>query len=363
MIKIESKYEFLTKDILRDLCHFNGSERAFTLIYSSLEQILLVELSNRATSSRSYTAYSLDFRYPKHVIYSFMTKKLNPTNVFWITLIHIMAVVATFYFSWTGLALSLFGLFVAAPIGINMGYHRLLAHKAFVTPIWMRNTLITIGTFLGAGPPLQWAAAHRKHHKYSDQDQDPHNSRLGFWHSHMMHLMYASEVGSDSEDWKKYIPDLINDPYLKFLDKYSVQIAVLEVPLLYAWGGFQFVLWGAFFRLAISLHVMWFVNSASHMWGYRSHKTTDNTRNNWWVGILAAGEGWHNNHHACANSARHGVRWWELDFTYLLILCLKWAGLATHVKGFIAPKTSGSLSSTDLSRLSTQDQTSAPKFL
>jgi stearoyl-CoA desaturase (delta-9 desaturase) len=101
--------------------------------------------------------------------------------------------------------------------------------------------------------------------------------------------------------------------------------------LLYAFGGWSFIVWGVFVRSVIVYHATWFVNSASHVWGYRSYKTTDDSRNNWWVAILAFGEGWHNNHHAFQRSARHGFRWWEIDMTYRLIQLLWVLGLASDI--------------------------------
>lgn len=97
-------------------------------------------------------------------------------------------------------------------------------------------------------------------------------------------------------------------------------------------GGGPWLLWGGFFRVAATWNIMWFVNSASHMWGYRNYQTNDRTVNCWWVGLLAAGEGWHNNHHALPSSAAHGHRWWEIDQAYLLIRCFELLGLARDVK-------------------------------
>ena len=87
----------------------------------------------------------------------------------------------------------------------------------------------------------------------------------------------------------------------------------------YAWGGWSFVVWGVFLRLVVALHSTWFVNSAAHTFGYRTYDTPEGSTNCWWVGLIAWGEGWHNNHHAFQRSARHGHEWWELDLTWLTI--------------------------------------------
>jgi stearoyl-CoA desaturase (delta-9 desaturase) len=95
--------------------------------------------------------------------------------------------------------------------------------------------------------------------------------------------------------------------------------------------GWSLVFWGMFVRLVAVLHTTWFVNSASHMWGYRNYETTDDSRNNWWVALLSYGEGWHNNHHAYPRMAVHGHRWWEFDMTYKAIQLLRFCGLAWDV--------------------------------
>lgn len=249
-----------------------------------------------------------------------------------------LAIVALFYFSWLGLAVALFGLFVVAPIGVNVGYHRLLSHRAFQAPSWLMHTLVTIGAVVGAGPPLIWAAQHRLHHRYSETDLDPHNSKKGFWYAHILHLFYSNEFETKEENWSKYIPDLMQDRYLRFLNKYWILIALAVVIAMYFVGGISLVLWGSFVRVVISWHTMWFVNSASHMWGYRNHDTKDNTRNCWWVGILASGEGWHNNHHANPSAAAHGEKWWEIDFSYFLIFTMEKMGLISDVKRQTAAK-------------------------
>ncbi|MBT5093397.1 MAG: acyl-CoA desaturase, partial [Halobacteriovoraceae bacterium] len=97
------------------------------------------------------------------------------------------------------------------------------------------------------------------------------------------------------------------------------------------------VMWGFFFRIAFMLHITWFVNSATHKFGYRNFDTSDDSSNLWWVSLLAAGEGWHNNHHAFQKSAKHGIKWWEFDLTWMLILTLEKLGLATNV---VRPKLS-----------------------
>ena len=257
---------------------------------------------------------------------------LNYTNILGISLIHVLSIGAFFCFSWANLTVCLVGIFLITPLGINVGYHRLLAHRSFESPNWLRHCLGFIGAMTGAGSPLFWVSMHRIHHRYSDTNSDPHNSRRGFLFSHIIHLLIESEHELDGDYLKKYVPDLLADPFLVKLNKYWIVLALGTIPLLYLAGGLGFVFWGAFLRVAITWHFMWFVNSASHMWGYRNYNTKDTAVNCWWVGLLAAGEGWHNNHHAYPSSAAHGHKWWELDQSYGIIRLFELLGWAKNVK-------------------------------
>ncbi len=263
--------------------------------------------------------------------------KVHYSNLFWIVLVHVGALVAIPFYSFTNLLSVLIGVFLLAPLAINLGYHRLIAHRAFKSPKWFTYFVATLGAMLGGGAPVHWAASHRIHHQFSDNDGDPHDSRKGFWYAHVLHLFETTVEESDGSDIKKYASDLLADPYLVWLNTNWMWFAVSLLPILYLMGGASLVLWGGFMRLAVMWHVMWFVNSATHMWGYRTYKTSDNTRNNWWVGILAAGEGWHNNHHAFPSCAAHGRKWYEVDFTYLLIRGFEAIGVITHVKHPVEP--------------------------
>ena len=126
--------------------------------------------------------------------------------------------------------------------------------------------------------------------------------------------------------------DLDRDPVYLFLNRTHGVYQVILAILLYAWGGWPFVFWGIFLRTVFMWHATWLVNSAAHMWGYRTWATEDQSTNNWWVALLTYGEGWHNNHHAFLRSAAHGLAWWEVDLTYLTIQALARTGLAWNVQ-------------------------------
>jgi fatty-acid desaturase len=254
-------------------------------------------------------------------------------NIFGIALIHVLALAAIPYFTWPAFWLFVFLFFFISPIGVTLTYHRLLSHRSFKVPNWLAYFLATFGALSGQGPVLIWVAEHRLHHKYSDTPKDPHSARDGgFWWSHVTHLFYHKPFEDEVEQWIKYVPDLASHRYYHFLSKWNFAIALSLVPILYLLGGMPFVMWGVFMRIAVMLHVTWFVNSATHRFGYRNFDTADDSSNVWWVALLAAGEGWHNNHHYQQNCARHGRKWWEFDLTWQLIKGLEFLGLATDVK-------------------------------
>lgn len=260
-------------------------------------------------------------------------------TIAWIGLLHVGALAALFYFTWVGAATALVLFWLTGAIGICLGYHRLFAHRSFDTYAPVRWALAIIGTLGGEGSPLFWVAAHRKHHKFSDQDEDPHSPKDGLWWSHFLWLFPRSDP-DPQQTFQRYAKDLFREPFHRFLHATFIYWHfVLGFALFGAgwciWGfntAVSLLLFGIFFRLTCVLHVTWLVNSASHVWGYRNYETRDNSRNLWWVGLLAFGEGWHNNHHAFPGRARHGHRWWEFDLTYRTICLLEKFGLVWNVK-------------------------------
>jgi fatty-acid desaturase len=258
----------------------------------------------------------------------------------WLTLVHIAAVAAFWTFSWSGLALVFLLHWVTGSLGICLGYHRLLTHTGFETPTWMRRTLAVVGVLAGEGGPLTWTANHRKHHAFSDQPGDPHSPHDGPWWSHMFWLAVRMDDGDPQAFFKKWVPDLMKDKFLMSLESWFLPIHIALGAVLtgagYLIGGLplamSWLVYGVFVRMVFVLHSTWFVNSASHMWGYKNYETRDDSRNLWWVAILAYGEGWHNNHHAHPRLAQHGHRWWEFDWTYGIIRLMRLVGLAKNVE-------------------------------
>ena len=232
-------------------------------------------------------------------------------------------------FSWTAVGLALFLHWLTAGVGITLGWHRLLTHRSFQTPKWLEYFLVFCGTLAMQGGPIWWVGLHRHHHLYSDQPVDHHDSTKGFWWSH---LEWMFRTVPAEKEIPRFTKDIAGDRFYQFLDKYFVPIQAVFAVLLYLIGGWQFVVWGVFVRLVSVYHSTWLVNSATHKFGYRSYESGDRSTNCWWVALVSYGEGWHNNPHAFQYSARHGLKWWEVDFTWMMICVLQWLGLARHVK-------------------------------
>ncbi|MGQ4648460.1 fatty acid desaturase [Lyngbya aestuarii] len=264
------------------------------------------------------------------------TTTLNNRSFDWLTiiymaLIHLGAMFALLpsNFSWKAVALVVILHWVTGGLGITLGWHRLVSHRSFQTPKWLEYFLVFCGTLACEGGVINWVGLHRIHHLHSDTEPDPHDSNRGFWWSHMGWMLH--QIPAD-EEVPRFTKDIADDKVYQFFDKYFVPIQVVLGLLLYAIGGWSFVVWGIFVRLVLVFHCTWFVNSATHKFGYRTYESNDRSKNCWWVALLTYGEGWHNNHHAYQYSARHGMQWWEIDLTWMTIKLLQTLGLAQKVR-------------------------------
>ncbi|MBI3088567.1 MAG: fatty acid desaturase [Candidatus Omnitrophica bacterium] len=265
-----------------------------------------------------------------------------------IAAIHAGLVFAPFTFNWSAFRVFIVLQAVTA-LGITLCFHRLLTHRSFQVPKWLEYALTLCGTLALQGGVIKWVATHRVHHAFSDRPQDPHSPKRGFWWAHVFWLFaYDDVLDHETKCWA-YAPDLARDKVHMFLHRTHVLWTVILGLLLFAWGGWPFVVWGIFVRTAFVYHGTWLVNSAAHIWGYQSYDTNEGSRNNWWVALVSYGEGWHNNHHAYPSSAAHGLRWWEVDVTYAVIRLLWLAGLATEIR--LPRGNPAKLPAIDLSRL------------
>ncbi|MBE9181699.1 fatty acid desaturase [Oculatella sp. LEGE 06141] len=258
--------------------------------------------------------------------------RLNWLAVVFFASVHAVALMAPWFFSWSALGLTLFLHWLFGSIGICLGYHRLLSHRSFQVPKWLEYAIALIGASALQGGPIFWVAGHRLHHAYTEDEQkDPYSARKGFWWSHMLWIFYPRSKFFNYEQYKRFAPDLARDPVYRWLNRYFVLLQIPIALLLYALGGWSFVVYGVFVRIVLLWHTTWMINSVTHMWGYRTFEVEDNSRNLWWAAIFTYGEGWHNNHHAHPTVAKAGWRWWELDVTWWVIWLFKRVGLARKV--------------------------------
>jgi fatty-acid desaturase len=266
-------------------------------------------------------------------------------GVNWVTmsfmiLFHAGAMAALFLFSWQRFAVAA-GLYVLAiNVGIGMCYHRLLTHRGYQVPKWIEYAMTVCATLSLEGGPIFWVSTHRVHHQLSDKEGDPHTPHEGGWWAHAGWILFGKSMHAQIEALSRYTPDLLKDKFHVWMSKWHWLPITLSGVVLFAGGwifggfvnGVAMVLWGVLLRVTIGLHATWLVNSATHMWGSRRFATKDDSRNSWWVALLTGGEGWHNNHHAHPVSARHGLKWWEIDPNFWGIWILKKLGLARRVQ-------------------------------
>ncbi len=231
-------------------------------------------------------------------------------------------------FSWPAIGVALVLHWLTGGVGVTLGYHRLITHRSFQTPKWVEYVLLFCG-MLSCQSPLEWVGKHRLHHEYSDTAADPHDINRGFWWAHVGWILCRLPCDVHVA---RFTRDIARDPVYRFLDRTMLLWQLALAGLLFLLGGWPFVVWGIFVRLVVVYHSTWFVNSATHWFGYQSQPLGDRSTNCWWVALLTYGEGWHNNHHAFPRSARQGLRWWEIDMTWWLVRVLEFLGLAQKVK-------------------------------
>lgn len=255
--------------------------------------------------------------------------KTDKIRVVFFTLMHGLGLLVPFFFTWKMFAIH-FALYIVSGLGITYSYHRQLSHKSFKSPKWLEYMGATAGMLGMQGAPLDWASEHRYHHLHTETPLDPHSIYEGFYWSHMGWLLDSEKKEARCADMSN-AKDMSKQKFYQLTSKYYKFFVLAHWALMYGLGGFAGVVWRAFW-VSVQYHVTWFVNSASHVWGNQEYRTGDQSRNNWWVGILAFGEGWHNNHHAFEYSARHGLRRHQIDTTWMIIRLFRKLGLVTNVK-------------------------------
>lgn len=220
-------------------------------------------------------------------------------------------------------------------LGVTVGFHRMLTHRSFTPSLPIKFILLVLGSMSLEGGALQWATTHTKHHAQSDRAGDPHSPVDGFVHAHIGWIFRSPEA-----DPKVYARHLLQDKLVVFVSRTFLLWAALAyaIPFFAGWlitgtlaGALTGLLWGGLVRQFFTHHVTWSVNSICHTFGKREFETTDRSRNEWIVGLLAFGEGWHNNHHAFPRSAFHGLHWWQFDLSGYVIWMLEKSGLVRDV--------------------------------
>ena len=278
----------------------------------------------------------IDFHDPANLTW----KNLDWLTLVWTGVMHVGAVAALFFFTWPAFICFLVMHWLTASIGICMGYHRYLSHKTMKLKPPAEFFAMLCGTLSAEGSPLDWAATHRLHHQKSDQKGDPHSPNNDNWWSHLLWLFVKPPKGHWERTHRLYVPELLDRPMIRFFQKFEFALLLGSGVVLYLIGGLPMLLWGLCMRMVVAYHSTWFVNSATHIWGYRNYETRDRSRNLWWVALLSYGEGWHNNHHAHPSVAPAGHRWWEIDMTWMAIRFLRFIGQAYDVKDKIPDRSS-----------------------
>ena len=235
-------------------------------------------------------------------------------------------------------------MYLVTAVGITVGFHRLLTHRAFASYPWVERTFAVMGSLSVQGSVMDWVADHRKHHAHTDREGDPHSPHVGhgsglpgLWHAHVGWLMETQ----GQADWKKYAAELYEDPKMRRIGRWFPQLALLSlaIPMVADWalhgftlaGAVRGLVWGGLVRIFFVHHITWSVNSVCHFFGSRRFDIEDHSTNVGWLALLSLGESWHHNHHAFPRSAYHGLRWWEIDPSGLIIAGMQRVGLAWNV--------------------------------
>jgi len=218
--------------------------------------------------------------------------------------------------------------YILTVLGVGLGFHRMLTHRSFQANLVIKLTLLILGSMSVEGPAIGWAATHIKHHALADREGDPHSPLDGLFHAHLGWLFHNPK---DDADPKLYCRNLVQDTTVVFVSKTFFLWVFLSLMIPFFVGGWTGLLWGGFVRIFLVHHVTWSVNSICHQFGKREFETKDLSKNEWIIGMLALGEGWHNNHHAFPRSAFHGLRWWQFDLSGYIIRILEKLHLAHNV--------------------------------
>lgn len=267
-------------------------------------------------------------------IIPFIVLHLACLAVFWVDVSPVAVITAAF-------------LYFIRMFAITAFYHRFFAHKSFKTSRPMQFIFAAIGASSTQRGPIWWAAHHRQHHRHADTASDPHSPNDGLLWSHLGWFLTKRYFQADY----RLVKDLTRYPELRWLDRFDIAMPVILAIALFGFGewlkwikpewqtnGWQMLVWGYFISTVVLLHATLLINSLAHKWGKRRYNTEDGSRNNFWLALLTLGEGWHNNHHYHASSARQGFYWWEIDISFYLLVLMKKLGLVWDMRTISADK-------------------------
>jgi|CXWL01.1.fsa_nt_gi stearoyl-CoA desaturase (delta-9 desaturase) len=233
----------------------------------------------------------------------------------------------------TGISLEMVVLAIASyylrMLAITAGYHRYFSHRSYKTGRVFQFILAVLAMTSAQKGVLWWAAHHRHHHKHSDQEQDRHSPvQRGFWYSHVGWLL------TNEYDRTEFavVKDLVKYPELRLLNRFHYVPPFLYALLIFMVWGFPGLIWGFFISTTVLYHCTFFINSLTHIIGRVRYDSRDGSRNSFILAVLCCGEGWHNNHHYYQSSVNQGWRWWEIDFSYYLLILLSWFRLVWDLR-------------------------------
>jgi stearoyl-CoA desaturase (delta-9 desaturase) len=235
-------------------------------------------------------------------------------------------------------------MYLVTAVGITVGFHRLLTHRAFETYPRLERVFAVLGSMSVQGSVMDWVADHRRHHAHTDREGDPHSPHVGhgsglagLWHAHVGWLMETQ----GQADWKRYAPDLYEDPGMRRIGRRFPLIAFFSLLIptiagflldgINAQGALRGLVWGGLVRIFLVHHVTWSVNSVCHFFGSRRFDIEDHSTNVPWLALVSLGESWHHNHHAFPRSAVHGLRRCEIDPSGMIIAGMERLGVAWNV--------------------------------
>ena len=270
-------------------------------------------------------------------------KKVDWFRILPFVIMHLMCL-GVIWVGWSWFAvLTTAALYFVRMFAITGFYHRYFSHNTFKTNRFWQFCFAVLGNSSVQRGPLWWAAHHRHHHRFADTEKDIHSpSRHGFLWSHMGWLTSSANFPTKMQ----YVKDWARFPELRWINRFDTVIPILLAVALFVSGSFleiyapqlgtngpQLLIWGFFISSVVLFHGTVTINSLDHMFGSRRYNTPDTSRNNAFLALITLGEGWHNNHHHYAISARQGFYWWEIDITYYLLKVFSWLGIVWDLRG------------------------------